>query len=924
MFGEDWFWIMLIGYALLAPLTALLLAWWALRRSGNLRTELVRLRQEFRAAQGATPEAPPPAEPEPPTTEKTSEKAPQAAAEMPSEAPEPAPEAAAARVEEPQSEERRAARASPFPPEDTQRPGWEQRLASRWLLWLGGIALALGGGFLVKVSIDMGLVGPAVRCFAGAGLGLVLVVGGEVLRRRPLQMAISAQAPNYLPPALSAAGLAMLFASIFAAHGLYGFFGAPVAFVLLGATAFAGVGLALLQGPFIAALGLLGGFATPFIVATERPEPLGLFAFLLALTVASLAIARYRDWRWLAALALAGANAWAMLWSGFSLSLESLPVFAFYLLSLALAAVWFRYDLLRLDFAQSAPRPGERPWQGLDYLVSVAFAGLFLNTFFFARLEHYGPWSLGTLALLAAFALIQGRRAAPLAILPLLAALATLATLAAWHLPQFVPGPEPLIVLEYGPVAHPRAPIIPPDLLPFVLVSGGFAALFGLAGYGFAHGARRPGAWAFLSGGMPLALMIVCYWRVENFAVALPWAVASLGLAALAVLAATRAERGGPRLRGVLGAYALAAIGALSLAATMELREAWLTVALAAQLPAIAWIDRRLALRPLQIAAAALAAVIILRLAFIQPVLIDDPVGYPLVNWILYGYGLPALCFALAAWLSRSRSDDRLVALLEAGTVVFASLLVAFEIRSFFDAEEMGHDAFGLVEIATQTLAWLGITIGLFWINRARNHVVLRWAWRLTGLWALLLISATLTVANPLDTFAPVGEWHILNLLALVYMLPALPLALFAWMLGRKNERFCALTARIAVLVLVFAWMSLELRHAFHGTVIGHHLETSDAEWYAYSVLWLAFAALLFGAGVKLRHSGLRHAGMALLFIVVLKVFLSDMAALTGLYRALSFLGLGASLIGIGYLYQRFVFPPKKKADDAAPRTENT
>ena len=53
-------------------------------------------------------------------------------------------------------------------------------------------------------------------------------------------------------------------------------------------------------------------------------------------------------------------------------------------------------------------------------------------------------------------------------------------------------------------------------------------------------------------------------------------------------------------------------------------------------------------------------------------------------------------------------------------------------------------------------------------------------------------------------------------------------------------------------IVLVFAWMSLELRHAFHGTVVGHHLETSDAEWYAYSVLWLAFAALLFGAGVVL------------------------------------------------------------------------
>ncbi len=344
----------------------------------------------------------------------------------------------------------------------------------------------------------------------------------------------------------------------------------------------------------------------------------------------------------------------------------------------------------------------------------------------------------------------------------------------------------------------------------------------------------------------------------------------------------------------------------------MELREAWLTVALAAQLPAIAWVDRRLKLRPLQLAAAVLAGVIIVRLTFIQPVLIDAPVDYPLVNWILYGYGLPAFCFALAAWLFRERSDDRLVALLEAGTVVFASLLVAFEIRSFFDEAQMHHDAFGLVEISTQTLAWLGITIGFFWINRSRNHVVLRWAWRLTGLWTLLLLSAALTLANPLDTFAPVGEWHVLNLIAFVYLLPALPLALFAWMLSRQDERVCALIARITVLVLVFAWMSLELRHAFHGTVIGHHLATSDAEWYAYSLLWLAFAALLFGTGIKLRNSGLRHAGLALLSLVVLKVFLSDMAALTGLYRALSFLGLGASLIGIGYLYQRFVFPPKK------------
>jgi uncharacterized membrane protein len=42
--------------------------------------------------------------------------------------------------------------------------------------------------------------------------------------------------------------------------------------------------------------------------------------------------------------------------------------------------------------------------------------------------------------------------------------------------------------------------------------------------------------------------------------------------------------------------------------------------------------------------------------------------------------------------------------------------------------------------------------------------------------------------------------------------------------------------------------------------------------------------------------------------ITVSKVFLVDASDLTGLYRVASFLGLGLSLIGIGYLYQRLLF----------------
>ena len=44
------------------------------------------------------------------------------------------------------------------------------------------------------------------------------------------------------------------------------------------------------------------------------------------------------------------------------------------------------------------------------------------------------------------------------------------------------------------------------------------------------------------------------------------------------------------------------------------------------------------------------------------------------------------------------------------------------------------------------------------------------------------------------------------------------------------------------------------------------------------------------------------------MLLTVAKVFAFDMRQLTGLYRALSFLGLGAGLVGVGYFYQRFVF----------------
>ena len=52
----------------------------------------------------------------------------------------------------------------------------------------------------------------------------------------------------------------------------------------------------------------------------------------------------------------------------------------------------------------------------------------------------------------------------------------------------------------------------------------------------------------------------------------------------------------------------------------------------------------------------------------------------------------------------------------------------------------------------------------------------------------------------------------------------------------------------------------------------------------------------------------LRLASRLFVVAAVLKVFLYDLAQLEGILRALSFIGLGAVLIGIGLAHQKLVF----------------
>jgi uncharacterized membrane protein len=164
-----------------------------------------------------------------------------------------------------------------------------------WLLGARGLALAgvvivvFGVGLFLKLAYDEGWIGnvsPAARCGGSAAFGLVLVALGEVLRRKVNPLASSGA---------TAAGLAIVYASILSATKLYDLIDTPTAFLLLAAATTGGVLLGSLSTRvMLSMLSLIGAFAVPLLLRTGEPSPVAMPAYLLSLLVLGLALSAWR------------------------------------------------------------------------------------------------------------------------------------------------------------------------------------------------------------------------------------------------------------------------------------------------------------------------------------------------------------------------------------------------------------------------------------------------------------------------------------------------------------------------------------------------------------------------------------------------------------------------------------------------------
>jgi uncharacterized membrane protein len=882
---------------------------------------------ELRTRLGMPPRQPDwvPPEPAAPAPTEAAEPPPAAAPEPtpaavePPRAPEPVPSAGSGwDVGVPPAPEPVPAAATAATASDGGPSGWawlEQELTSRWAVWAGAVAVALGAVFLVKYSIDAGLVGPGVRVMLGVLLGVALLGASEWVRRHPIAN-LSQQ--DYVGPALSGAGVVALYVAIYAAYKWSDLIPSLAAFVLLALIAAAALIVSLLHGPFTAGLGAIGAYLVPILVSTGSRQLWGLVLYLLVVTAGNIMLLRHRAWLWLGGIVVLANGLWQL--AG---QTAPGPINHLMLALHALAVPVMLFALLDPGprYAPEEPlRRWPRAFGPLDWLLFAGAVVMLLALSVLIREDGYGEIGIVTWAIAILLCLWQAWRSPRDLWLPLIAGPLTVAIAASWILAE----PE----AGFTAPGYWSFAVVPNATQDFLLPVAVYAALFGIGGYLLLWGSLQAGVWASLSAGIPVALLVVAYGQVMRLELSLPWALAGLALAGVNLLAAERVGRYRelPPMLSALAAYAVVALSAIALAAAMTVRDAWLSVSIAAVLPAAGWLWRRLRVDGLRWLAAIVAGVVAARLA-LNPFVVGYEIGpTPVFNWLLYGYGLPVVLAWLAARLFRDERDDWLTYLLQSTAMGLGFVLLTLEVVHFAEGGQFRWTNQSLLRDGMLAVGWTVLAYGQLRADRVAPHPVRSWTWRILVVlsvgWTAMVV---LLVDNPVFTRQPVGELPILNLIGLAYGLPAVALLLIAFEFRRQSKPEWLTLSGAAALILGFIAVNLEVRRAFVGPVLGGP-DPSQAESLAYSAAWLAYGVALLILGVWRDNHAVRYASLGVVLLTVAKVFLFDLAGLTGLYRALSFIGLGLSLIGIGYGYRRFVFsrsaaapPPAASPSQSTP-----
>ncbi|APG83920.1 DUF2339 domain-containing protein [Sinorhizobium americanum] len=793
----------------------------------------------------------------------------------------------------------------------------ESRIGGRWPVWVGGLALALGGFFLVQYSIEAGLLSPAVRLTLAAVFGLMLGVAGEVIRRRAVPTIADRFRNAMIPGVLTAAGAVTLFGVVYAAHGIYDYIGTASAFALLALISLATVGLSLLHGQALAGLGLLASLLTPLFVSSGEPRPWVLFGFLSVAWLATLAASRLRRWTIVPTLANAGLGLWGLAYVALAAPFEAPPVTAALLIMLVGVGLIWPGDAERESRAMTetsgSPAAPPGPWETLftpphaAISLSAAIVAALLALLFISPAVEAARFPIIEFVVVTAGLAGIGALRATAAYPALLASLA--AVVGTWTLTALSG------VLAYFDPTLASPEIIVPGraaMLTAVMLAALFLLLASAVLSRLAEHRQFAILWAGIAAVVPGALIGMSFLMTGNFAFDLPHGLSAFagGLFLLGLVEwLSRRNAEGRELDLAAGLLGLGSLG-LFVIGLHAWTDGLVTTLAIAFLGASYTFATRLRTWPvLPWVTVAAAIVVLARIAWEPTIVGPGSLGTtPVFNALLPGYGVPALLLVGCAYFLRASGDLRVRNLLQALASLFVLLTLAILVRHAMNGGVLNSAVPTLGEQAIYTLLAIGAS-GIFMTLDGRSpSPVFRYGGMALGVLSMLsVLSAHLVGLNPYFSGELLGGIPFFDLLFIGYLLPAIGYAGLAWYArGRRPQPYVVALA-VSGAVLAFAWATLSVRRFWQGESVADWKGFLQGETYTYSVVWLVLGVLLLVVGSRFNAKSIRIASAVLVFIAVLKVFLVDMSNLEGFLRALSFIGLGGVLIGIGLFYQKIL-----------------
>ena len=751
---------------------------------------------------------------------------------------------------------------------------FEQFIRANGLLWLGGLVLAIGGIFLARYSIEAGLLPPIVRVLMGTLFGIGLVASAEYLARHRKRFQLYSV---YVSAALASGGVITCFAMALVAYDYYEFINAQAGFGLLAVISLAATSLSLRFGPLLAWIGVIGAYAVPVLVNTGSGNVslmLLYTAFVSASAVwISQAVSQIRLW-WFSFAANCG---WFVVAVMMANSSHFHAMLLFTLFSLYLFVV---SDLMgwRLRASMTHALPVKTLLMPRKEHLGIVLPLYFLAVYL-VNMQTSSYYVEAGLVVTAVFWLAPVRYS----------------VFDSW----------PYLALIFSGFVYSQLPEPSGYADISFLFTGRYLYAQGMAFSALLYctvmyrAFQRP-AYLLLMVLASVGMLALSYVLSPDEANALLYPVWASELAVIAIAGAVVAQRlANGLLRITLHILANACV---TLCLTMLLDAAALTLAIALQIGTMSYLSWKINVAlPAWLYKSALTVVTV-RLTF-APWLDsyrDETIAglhwtmviYPLVLAILWGsrryHALPDM----QRWL-------------EGAFLHVLMLLVTTETSYLLVGDYPDFSALAFNQAALLSCNWLIMALA-YRFRAARSKKVAR----LYNAFAIVLCTAACMlhldvslVRNPFLTSEHTGDGLLINWLIILWAMPAL---LFA---GAEKWRLVPARFRTAGYVLSGMLFTLYIngiiRGGFHHGYLVLNRNFEQAELYCYSIVWLLIATGLIFVGQQRHMTRLRNVGFSLLAIVLFKTFFVDMANLEGLYRAVSFIGLGFSLVGIGWLFQK-------------------